>query len=287
MDETGISTVPKSTPKVITPKGRKTVCKISSTERGQGVFVLPVLILPRKRMNPLLYKDARNGTLPLISDAGYMNSHLFIDWLKHFVKHAKLSTEDPVLSTARVQLAEKAFPVADIEPNNLHIISEDWYSPSLVTVAPLDNDCTVAVAPEENEASSSTSQIDVSIQSILPLPRHEQRGAKRKRKSQKSEIMTSSPFKNFLDKNEKEKVELEESKAIRVFKINKNGDKTKKRKALKAMKKLILNSIENPVPSTSSANNEGTICPGCEHIYDEDWMQCGLCKEWWHEECSI
>ncbi|GBM50743.1 hypothetical protein AVEN_144166-1 [Araneus ventricosus] len=154
-----------------------------------------------------------------------------------------------ISATARVQLAGKAFRVAGIEPNKSDTINGDCYSASLVTLAPLDNDCTVAVAPEENEVSSSISQIDASIQSIFPLPRHEQRGAKRNRKSQKSEIMTSSPFKNFLDKNEKEKVELEEVKANRVFKKNKNGDKTKRRKALKAKKKFILNSIENPVPS--------------------------------------
>ncbi|GBM59618.1 hypothetical protein AVEN_218930-1 [Araneus ventricosus] len=87
--------------------------------------------------------------------------------------------------------------------------------------------------------------------------------------------MISSPFKNLFEKNEEEKVELVEAKANRVLMNNKNGDKTKKRKTMKAKKKLILNSIENPVPSTSSANNEGTICPGCEQTYDEDWMQCG------------
>ncbi|GBM08875.1 hypothetical protein AVEN_57427-1 [Araneus ventricosus] len=129
-------------------------------------------------------------------------------------------------ATARVQLAEKAFRVTGIEPNNPGIISEDCYSPSLVTLEPLDND--FSVAPEENEVSSSTSQIDVSIQSILPLPRLEQRGAKRERKSQKSEILISSPFRNFLEK--KDKVELEEAKANRVFKKNINGDKTKKKK---------------------------------------------------------
>ncbi|GBN85096.1 hypothetical protein AVEN_258298-1 [Araneus ventricosus] len=132
-------------------------------------------------------------------------------------------------ATVGVQLAEKALRVIPIEPYNLDIISEDCCSPSLVTLAPLDNDCTVAIAPEENEVSPSTSQIDVSIQSILPLPRHEQRGAKWKRKSQKSEIMTSSPFKDLFEENEKEKVELEEAKANRVFKKNKNGDITKKR----------------------------------------------------------
>ncbi|GBL52961.1 hypothetical protein AVEN_245685-1 [Araneus ventricosus] len=81
---------PNRTPKVITPKGKKTVCKISSAGGGQtvtatcslsatGVFVPLALILPRKRMNPLLYKDEPNGTLALISDTDYMNSHLFID----------------------------------------------------------------------------------------------------------------------------------------------------------------------------------------------------------------
>ncbi|GBL76262.1 repressor of the inhibitor of the protein kinase, partial [Araneus ventricosus] len=67
--------------------------------------------------------------------------------------------------------------------------------------------------------------------------------------------MTSSPFKNLLERNEKEKVDLEEAKVNRALKNNKNGDKTKKGKALKSKKKLILNSIENPVPSTSLANN--------------------------------
>ncbi|GBL88933.1 hypothetical protein AVEN_159023-1 [Araneus ventricosus] len=103
-------------------------------------------------------------------------------------------------------------------------------SDNTVTLAPLDEDYTVA--SEENEVSPSTSQIDVSIHSIVPLPRHEQRGATRKRKFQKSKIMTSSPFKNLLEKNGKENVELEEAKAHRALKKNKNGDKTEKGKAL-------------------------------------------------------
>ncbi|GBN67694.1 hypothetical protein AVEN_246306-1 [Araneus ventricosus] len=64
------------------------------------VFVPPALILVRERMNPLLCKDAPNGTLPLISGTSYMNSCFFIDWLKHSVKHAKPSTEDPLLLIA-------------------------------------------------------------------------------------------------------------------------------------------------------------------------------------------
>ena len=100
MDETGLSTVPIRTPKVLTPKGKRNVCKISSADRGEtvtavccmsatGVFVPPALIFPRKRNNPLLFKDAPPGTLDLVTETGYMNSDLFLDWLKHFVHHVK------------------------------------------------------------------------------------------------------------------------------------------------------------------------------------------------------
>lgn len=111
MDETGISTVPNKTPKVLTPKGKKTVCKISSGERGEtitavccmsatGVYVPPALIFPRKRMNHLLFKDSPPGTLNLVTETGYMNSDLFLEWLKHFVHHTKPSQDDPVLLVA-------------------------------------------------------------------------------------------------------------------------------------------------------------------------------------------
>ena len=75
--------------------------------------------------------------------------------------------------------------------------------------------------------------------------------------------------------------ELEEAKANRAALKNKNGAKTKKGQTLKAKKKLILSCIDNPVLSTSSANNEATTRPGCEQSYDEDCIQCGLCKERW------
>ena len=49
--------------------------------------------------------------------------------------------------------------------------------------------------------------------------------------------------------------ELKESKADRAAIKNKNDAKTKKGQTLKAKKKIILSCIDNPVPSTSSANN--------------------------------
>ncbi|GBM61467.1 hypothetical protein AVEN_96575-1 [Araneus ventricosus] len=74
------------------------------------LFVPPALILLRKRMTLLLYEDSPSGTLPLIIDTGYVNSYLFIDWLKHFVMHAKPSTEDPVLVIADSHTSHCSLP---------------------------------------------------------------------------------------------------------------------------------------------------------------------------------
>jgi hypothetical protein len=74
MDEAGISTVPASVPKVVTTKGKRTVCKVTSGEKGQtvtavccmsasGLHAPPALIFPRKRMAPELFSNAPTGAL--------------------------------------------------------------------------------------------------------------------------------------------------------------------------------------------------------------------------------
>lgn len=65
-----------------------------------GVYVPPALIFPRKRMNHLLFKDSLPGTLNLVTETGYMNSDVFLEWRKHFVHHTKPSQDDPVLLAA-------------------------------------------------------------------------------------------------------------------------------------------------------------------------------------------
>lgn len=425
MDETGVSTVPNKTPKVLTPKGKKTVCKISSAERGEtvtavccmsatGIYVPPALIFPRKRMNHLLFKDAPPGTLGLVTETGYMNTDLFLEWLKHFVQHTKPSKEDPVLliadnhtshcslpgivycrenhvtyvtlpphashviqpldkgffgplksayavevekwlvqnpgevvkltdvaaifrraysATAKINLAEKAFKATGIEPFDPDVIPEELYAPSLVTErlpeAPVQSDDPQNDAPaepqrlniampvqplvlpaeplEENITEISTSSMAssvenkpiVGIHSILPLPKAEKRELQKgKRPSQKSEIVTSSPFKTMLEEKEREKKEKEIAKATRMAerakKINlKEIKKNSKGKSVKVKRKLSFD-IENPQPSTSydqtalpfREEEEVTVCPGCGQSFNDSWIQCGLCKEWWHEACS-
>jgi hypothetical protein len=88
MDESGFSTVPNKLPKVIAEEGKIHVGKIVSANRGQlitvvcsliasGVCVPPAMIFPRKRMCDVLYSKAPIGTLPLISDTGYMKKRSF------------------------------------------------------------------------------------------------------------------------------------------------------------------------------------------------------------------
>lgn len=466
MDETGLSTVPNKTPKVLTPTGKKTVCKISSADKGEtvtavccmsatGIYVPPALIFPRKRMNPHLFKDAPPGTLNLVTETGYMNTDLFLDWLKHFVQHTKPSKDDPVLLiadnhtshcslpaivycrenhvtfltlpphashviqpldkgffaplktayaaeaekwlvqhpgqvikltdiagifkaaysvTAKMSLAEKAFKVTGIEPYDPDVIKEELYAPSLVTDQPevlaqpaqpaeqpadvlsehqeeLDEervdepDC-VQDLPNEQPNQVQTQFLDqstdlpgeqksnddlqtpviqnpnvgntldlprvnlakikkekpsVSITSILPLPKviiKEEKKAKRP--SQKSEVITSSPFKAMLEEKEKEKKEKEKLKAKKMAERElkrkaKENDKNKKqtKKKAKTNAKVTL-PYDVTQPSTSSAqipqispeDDKSVSCPGCGESYSENWIQCGICKEWWHEDCS-
>ncbi|XP_061714882.1 uncharacterized protein LOC133523371 [Cydia pomonella] len=108
MDETGFTTVPNKPSKVLSTKGKRSVSKISSAERGvnitavnamsaSGVYVPPAFIFKRKRMKPELLDGAPAGSIGMISDSSYINSDLFLDWLSHFKDYTKPTKENPVL----------------------------------------------------------------------------------------------------------------------------------------------------------------------------------------------
>jgi hypothetical protein len=108
MDETGFQTVQKRSPKVLAEKGKRQVGAISSAERGvnttvvcctnaNGFYVPPMIIFKRLRMDCSLANGAPPGSLVEVSESGYINSELFIKWLKHFISHVRPSGEDKVL----------------------------------------------------------------------------------------------------------------------------------------------------------------------------------------------
>ncbi|CAG5049180.1 unnamed protein product [Parnassius apollo] len=107
-DETGISVVPKTKSKIIARKGRKQVGAITSAERGttitveicfsaSGNFMPPMMVYPRKRMDPQLMIKAAPGAWGVCSDSGWMTSELFLDWFKKFVEFSGATPERPVL----------------------------------------------------------------------------------------------------------------------------------------------------------------------------------------------
>ncbi|KAF0754293.1 HTH psq-type domain-containing protein, partial [Aphis craccivora] len=89
VDESGFTTVQKKTQKVISLKGKRQVGALTSGERGVNT--------PLKRKCPELEIGAPPGSVVEISDTGYINSELFVTWLKHFHLHVKSTKENPVV----------------------------------------------------------------------------------------------------------------------------------------------------------------------------------------------
>lgn len=108
VDESGFTTVQKKTQKVISLKGKRQVGALTSGERGvnttivccvnaSGFYVPPMIIFKRKRKCPELEIGAPSGSVIEISDSGYINSELFLTWLKHFHSHVKSTKENPIV----------------------------------------------------------------------------------------------------------------------------------------------------------------------------------------------
>lgn len=107
LDETATTTVQKPQ-KVLAPKGRQNICKITSGEKGtlvttcaivcaSGQCLPPVLIFPRKNFKDYMLTGAPTGALGLAYPTGWMNAELFLEVMKHFIKHTSASPENPAL----------------------------------------------------------------------------------------------------------------------------------------------------------------------------------------------
>ncbi|XP_064606151.1 uncharacterized protein LOC135471033 [Liolophura sinensis] len=107
LDETGVKTVADTT-KVISQKCLKQVGQISSAERGVlvtmcccvnavGTSLPPVYVFPRVNFKNHMLNEAPNGSLGLANPSGWMNSNLFPEVLRHFIKHMNVSKDHPAL----------------------------------------------------------------------------------------------------------------------------------------------------------------------------------------------
>lgn len=94
--------------KIAAKKGQKRVGIITSAERGEtttvvmcmsasGHYIPPMIIFPRQRMTDQLKTGAPHGTKFACNPSGYMTTELFSEWFKHFMEHARPTSEHPVL----------------------------------------------------------------------------------------------------------------------------------------------------------------------------------------------
>ena len=144
-DETGFSKVHKSQCKVLAQHGQKTVCGITSGERGRthtllvcgsesGHTIPPLMIFPRIRMPEALKMGAPPGTMFVTSPKGWINQQIFLSWLDLFIFYAP--RERPILliydghaSHLSVEVTEKArendihFTIALLQPLDVSVMS--------------------------------------------------------------------------------------------------------------------------------------------------------------------
>lgn len=108
LDETSTSTVPEKLPKILTQKGIKQVPHATSGERGVlvttcciisagGTFLPPTMVFPRVHFKQYMINNAPPGTLGLATKTGWMNSELFVEVMKHFIRCSNSSKEKPTL----------------------------------------------------------------------------------------------------------------------------------------------------------------------------------------------
>lgn len=108
VDETGITVVQHKRSKVVSMKGKKQVGALTSLERGKlmtivtcmnacGTYVPPLIIFPRKNMAQELMDGAPAGSIGDCHPSGWIQTHLFTKWFRHFINFTKPSKDDPII----------------------------------------------------------------------------------------------------------------------------------------------------------------------------------------------
>ena len=99
---------------------------------ASGVFVPPMIIIPRVRMKPQFSEGAPPGTLVVTDKSGWMQLNLFEQWFDHFLYHTQSSEENPSLlildghktHTQNIAIIDKArengVTISCLPPNTSH-----------------------------------------------------------------------------------------------------------------------------------------------------------------------
>lgn len=134
LDETSTTTVQRPQ-KVIAPKGRKSLGKVTSGEKGTlvttcciisaaGSSLPPVMVFPRKNFKDHMIKNTPPATLGLAAPSGWMNSELFPEVMKHFIRHSGSSKENPTILIMDNHESHLSIETLDVaKANGVHVLT--------------------------------------------------------------------------------------------------------------------------------------------------------------------
>ncbi|XP_039966076.1 uncharacterized protein LOC120778353 [Bactrocera tryoni] len=108
MDETGCPTVPTRPVKTIARKGQKQVGSSTSAGKGtnvslalavsaSGQSIPPFFLFPRVNMKEIFMTHASHGAVGVANGSGYMNSDVFPQFMRHFIKHTGANADSATM----------------------------------------------------------------------------------------------------------------------------------------------------------------------------------------------
>ncbi|KAK9674866.1 hypothetical protein QE152_g40795 [Popillia japonica] len=217
--------------------------------------------------------------------------------------HPPLASSCPVSSITTASLGQKSdvestFPSSATPAIVKSNMAFDWPSISVASpsktlvlhVAPLNSSSESLALTIKSSSVPSTSRVyynelqkHVSPFDVRPVRKMcLTSSSSRKRKSQKSEILTSSPIKQQqLDKFNSKAVKYKKHAVTKPVSTMSTGQQNKKRVSHRKMSSKL----------AAITNNSDTNCnclPCGEPFGDtgDDWIQCSGCKNWSHKLCS-
>lgn len=211
-----------------------------------------------------------------------LNAHIFTD-LDYIASqgldvpeqretHTETDNENENLPKTPPKLNKQAIPGTSETPSKT-------CQPSTSKISP---PCSEQRKLSEKKNFDPRATLEISVSDILneisPVPNAaERRMVSRKRRAEKSEVLTSTPFKNELEEKNKNKAKA----------VKKNLSKTVKlvkKPAAQDPKKT--NTCKAKTEETQEPEIGETYCVICNECFEEDWIQCCECKNWAHEACS-
>lgn len=134
MDESGLTVVHKPG-RIVAKKGQKQVGKVTSGEKGKtvtiicsmsasGRYLAPFMIYPRKKMNEHLLVGCPPGTVGVVTDSGWTDSKVFVQWLNHFVDAVKPTPAKKVVLFVDGHISHKSLEAVELaRANGVELIS--------------------------------------------------------------------------------------------------------------------------------------------------------------------